>query len=475
MQFSTDTTLNRKAGSHLKAIGSFLAIVMLSLSLSCTIAIDNAQAEVRKADVIAGMSVEQRGLSVADCPSVDASYAILVSSDGTVLFERDADAPSQIASITKVMTAIVALDNAEAGTRIAVSEDAASIGESSANLEQGDVMDLESAIKALLVPSGNDAAQALAETVGAQMIAADPSKGNDPVKAFVNAMNEKAAEIGCTDTIYENPHGLDDDEYAGSLHSTARDQAKVAKYALTYDLIREVVSGGSTEIPVERDGKKKTVELETTDELLDMYDSAIGIKTGMTDKSGYSFMGAASKDGRELYAIVLGSTDAHQRFVDAKNLFEWAYEHVKIVDLANTDYSCTANIPGINGDVPLIADAAHNDWIDKTVKVTLGDPKAQVSVFDLEGNVSQSVNLDDITGTVHAGDKIGTISFKQRNQVIAEQDLIACETVEAPNALDAIGVWWQRFVGGFSGAPTHADTRIYNVMPIISSNKTNAA
>ena len=435
----------------------------------------NAYAEVRKADVISGVTVEDRGLSVGDCPSIDAQYAALVDKDGTLLFERDATSPSTIASITKVMTAIVAIDNANDGTFVAVSEAAASIGESSANLQQGDVMDFESAIKALLVPSGNDAALALAETVGGQMIAADPSKGNDPVQAFVAAMNEKAAEIGCVDTVYENPHGLDDDVYAGNLHSTAADQAKVAQCAMTYDLIRDVVAGGSTSIAVDREGSKATVDLETTDELLEMYEPTIGIKTGMTDSAGYSFMGAASQDGRELYAVVLGSSDSHQRFVDAEILFEWAYEHVKELPLANTEVTTDMNAAGLSGQVPVIADVALTDWTDRTIPVTLADPDAKVYVFDVEGNVSQSVNLNELSGTVHAGDKVGTIAFKQRNDVVAEQDLIACETAEAPNALDAIGVWWQRFVGGFSGAPSQAETKIYNVMPIIANNKTNAA
>lgn len=453
--------------------------IAVSLAVAFAIAlcamVPNAYAEVKKADVIAGSTVEQRGLSVADCPSIEATYAILVTEDGSVLFERDASSPSKIASITKVMTAIVAIDNAAEGTQVAVSEEAASIGESTANLKQGDVMDFETAIKALLVPSGNDAAQALAETVGAQMIAADPTLGNDPVKAFVAAMNKKAEELGCENTVYENPHGLDDDEFAGDLHSTAADQAKVAQCAMKYDLIRSIVGSGTTTVTVDRDGKKTNVELETTDELLEMYDNAIGIKTGMTDLSGNSFMGAATYEGRELYAIILGSTDAHQRFVDAYILFDWAYQHVKELNLASTDESTVMQSAGVNGNVPVIADASHADWIDKTVKVTIADPEAKVSVFDIEGNVSQSVNLNELHGTVNAGDVVGTITYKQRNMVVAEQRLIACETVEAPNALDAIGIWWQRFIGGFSGAPAQAETKIYNVMPIISDNKTKAA
>ena len=454
---------------------SCLALVCALFAFACCIPCADAVAEVRKADVIAGLTVEQRDLSVASCPSIDAQYAILTSSDGAVLFERDASSASQIASITKVMTAIVAIDNAADGTFVAVSEDAASIGESSANLKEGDIMDFESALKALLVPSGNDAALALAETVGAQMIASDSSLGNDPVQAFVKAMNDKAAELGCKDTLYQNPHGLDDDQYAGDLHSTAADQAKVAACAMSYDLIRDIVGSGSTTITVKRDGKKAKVELETTDELLEMYDPAIGVKTGMTNLAGYSFMGAANKDGRELYAIVLGSTDSVQRFNDAQALFEWAYGHVQEIPLANTDEVASMDAGGLSGEVPVVAEASHADWIDKTVKVTMADPEAAVSVFDLEGNVSQSVNLDDATGTVHAGDKLGTIEFKQRNTVIAEQDLISCETVEAPNAIDAIAIWWQRQFGAAADTGGKAESKVYNVMPIISDNKTNAA
>ena len=450
-----------------------LAVCAIGSSALCVS--QKAYADVRKADVISGLTVEQRGSSVAECPSIDAEYAVLMAQDGTVFFERNASEPSQIASITKVMTAIVTLDNAREGTMVTVSEAASTIGESSANLMQGDTMDLDAALKALLVPSGNDAALALAETVGAQMIEADPSLGIDPVVVFVGAMNDKAAEIGCTNTVYENPHGLDDGEYAGSLHSTALDQAKVAQCAMGYDQIRSIVGGGSTTIEVLRDGSKTPVELETTDELLDMYDYTIGIKTGVTDLAGPSFMGAASKDGRELYAVVLGSTDEYQRFADTLNLFEWAYDHVHEIALANTDETAEMTLDGTTQDVPVICEAPLADWTDKTVKATLAQPDASVSVFDLEGNVSQLITLDDLYGTVHAGDKVGTIVFKQRNMVIAEQDLVACETVEGPNPIETVQIAWQRFTAGFNGSPTMAESLVYNVMPIINSNVSNAA
>ena len=449
-----------------------LAIVLGLLTFSFG---SEAYADVRKADVIVGSSVEERGLTVAQCPSVDAEFATLVDSDGDVLFARNADTETQIASITKVMTAIVAIDKATDGTFVAVSEDAATIGESSAGLQQGDVMDMDAALKALLVPSGNDAALAIAETVGGQILASDPSAGETPVAAFVGAMNDKAAEIGCTNTLYENPHGLDDGDYAGNLHSTAADQAKVAQCAMGYDQIRDIVAGGSTTITVDRGSSKEKVELETTDELLEMYEYTIGVKTGVTDSAGPSFMGAANKDGRELYAIVLGSTDEHQRFVDCMSLFEWGFNHVREVPLASTAQQASATINGATATVPVLAEISHGDWIDKTVKATISDPDAQIQVFDFEGNVSQALEFNDLTGTVNAGDKVGVIRYKQQNEVVAERDLIACETVEAPNGIDAIGIAWQRFIGGISGSPSRADSKIYNVMPIINDYKTSAA
>ena len=455
---------------------SELARCILAFSLVlCILVPATAFAEVRKADVIAGITVEDRGLTVADCPSVDSDYAILVDADGNVLFARDIDAQSQIASITKVMTAIVVIDNAPSDLHVAVSENAAAIGESSANLQAGDVMDLESALKALLVPSGNDAAVALAESVGSYMIAQDPSLGSDPMAVFVDAMNAKAVEIGCIDTLYENPHGLDDGLYEGRLHSTASDQAKVARYAMSYPLIRDIVSGGTTTITVDRGGGKAEVELETTDELLEMYEYTIGIKTGTTDLAGPSFMGAANYEGRELYSVVLGAPDEFTRFQDTKNLFMWAYDHIFDLALANSEQWSTMRVDGTTVDVPVIGEATHADWIDRTVPATLSDPGAVIQVFDFEGNVSQVVTFDELHGTVHAGDKVGTIVFKQKNQVVAQQDLIACETVEGPNPIDVIAIWWQRFIGGFSGNPSVADSKVYNVMPIINNNNSNTA
>lgn len=450
---------------HARILACVLSLT-LALSLSFAYA-PKASAEVLKADVVYGQTVDSRGLSVAQCPSIDASRAIVVSSDGVTYFERNADEEGCIASITKIMTAVVATDAVSSGivnlqTQVSVTAEAAAVGESSAGLQLGDTMTLETALKALLVPSGNDAAMSIAQTVGEALLKSgvSASSGYD---AFVAQMNATATKLGCTDTVYENPHGLDFDEHAGNLHSTARDQSKVVAYAMKNQTIRDIVSGGSTTITVTRDGASASIDLETTDGFLDINEYAIGVKTGYTELAGASFAGAVNKDGQELYAIVLNSSSESQRFYDADELVSWVFDHQQSYKLINSSQSTTYK----GASVPVVAEVSHSDWVDKTIPATVADPNATVSIFDLSGNVSESVEYSSISGNVKAGQKVGTITFKQRNQVIATLDLIACEDVAAPNMLESISIWWDRFIRGFSGSQTAAHSQLINETPLV--------
>lgn len=446
-----------------------LMFLAACISLS-VVGVDSAFADVRKADIVGDSTVESLGLTVSQCPSIECEHAILVDSNGTVYFQRDADSEAQIASITKVMTAVVAIENADDDTIVTVSAYAAQVGESSAGLVEGDQMDFETALKALLVPSGNDAAIAIAETVGAQMIAKDSSLGSDPETVFVAAMNKKAQELGMSNSLYENPHGLDDDEFKGDLHSTAYDQSLLARYAMQNNTIRQIVKGGSTSIIVTRGGSATQIDLETTDGLLEMYSYTIGVKTGETLAAGPSFMGAANNGEIELYAIVLDSTDSTQRFTDAMSLFEWGYEHIVDIDLANSSKTTTMILNGSSMTVPVLAEASLSDWTDKTVEVTLEDPTATYRIFDLGGNVSQSIQLDAISGSVRAGQKVGTITYKQHNNVLTTMNLVACKDVSAPDAMESIAIWWTRLTSGITGVKTEAEDVYYATMPIIKDN-----
>lgn len=443
----------------------------------------SAHAEVRKADVIAGSSMEERGVSAAQCPSIDATYTIVVDANGTVYFERDANTATQIASITKVMCALVALDQAPLDTQVTVSARAAEVGESSANLAEGDEMTLETALKALMIPSGNDAAIAIAESVGhlvieqaqesgATLTASDGSiiggdTDDDALSVFVALMNQKAEELGCTDTVFENPHGLDDGEFAGSHHSTASDVAKFCAAAMANDTFRSIVSTDEAIIQVTRSGEVADITLESTDELLGVLEGACGIKTGFTDLAGACFAGACERDGVELYAIVLNSSSEAQRFTDAETLFEWVFDNLETYTLAHSDQTAQMTIDGEVRDVPVVAEVAQTCWLDRTVKATFAEPDASVRVFALAGNVSQSFEFYEPSGTVNVGDVLGRATFYQRNEVIATVDIVACENSVAPDFIQGIGIWWRRLVSSVTGGQEAAQSVILNDTPLI--------
>ncbi|MEQ3362194.1 D-alanyl-D-alanine carboxypeptidase family protein [Raoultibacter massiliensis] len=458
---------------------SLMACVLV-LALGFGLAVPPAYADVRKADVVYGLTVDSRGLSVAQCPSIDAEYALVMDSEGTVYFERNADSPTQIASITKIMTALVALESAPLDTLITTSSRAATVGESSASLLEGDTMTLEIALKALLLSSGNDAAIAIAENVGRLLYeqGGGDASGLSETEAeavFLERMNGRAAELGCTDTVFENPHGLDDGIWQGDQHSCAADVAIMAQAAMKNEVFRTIVATPNETIEVTRaDGTKASLYLESTDEMLkNGFEGACGIKTGFTALAGPSFAGAANRNGVEMYAIVIHSTSEAQRFTDAQTLLDWVFDHTTEYRLVNTSQTASSNAGGSSDEVPVLAEVAHTGWIDRTVKATVADPDQVIDIFDLNGNISQSVEYEELEGNVHAGDKIGTLTFKQRNNVMATVDLIAAEDVDAPDLLEGIGVWWDRLFRGFSGQPSVAENVLYNETPLVI-DKANA-
>lgn len=457
-------------------IGAFLLCFALTLGFNPGV----AQADVRQSDVIAGMSVESRGLNAASCPNVVAEYAYVVDDQGKVYFERGADAQTHIASITKVMTALVALEYGDPQTTtINVSQTAATIGESSAMLQTGDSMNLETALKALMIPSGNDAAQAIAESMGDSIKQQLQEQGDSNVPdsaydAFVYAMNKKAQELGMTNSLFANPHGLDIDDHDEEMYCSARDVATMVSEVMKNDTFRNIVSMDGATIQVSRKGETVDIPLESTDILIGSYEGACGVKTGFTEKAGQCFAGAVERDGETLYAVVLNSNSEQQRFTDATTLDDWVFDNTIAYALAHSpETTSMTTTDGQTTEVPVVAYVSHSGWIDKTFKATFADPKASVEVFALEGNVSQKLEFDTVSGEVSVGQKVGTATFYQHNKEIASCDIVAAESCSAPNFIDGIGIWWDRLWRGFNGQQTSAESVVVNTTPLIyGSNAT---
>lgn len=413
-----------------------------------------AATETRSSDIVLGETAEERGIDAAELPDVSAPRAIVVSQDGTTYYERDADTPVRIASITKVMTAIVALDNAELTDTITVDHAAATVGEASAHLLEGDTMTLETALTALIVASGNDAAMAIASSVGALI---DPQSDN-PYQTFIDAMNDKAAELGMTNSLFENPHGLDFNGWEGNLHSTARDVAIMFAYGMKNEAFRAIVSSTATSITVTAaDGTQRSCALDVHNRILGQ-EGNIGGKTGTTYESLSCFVGAFSQEtGGEIYTVVLGAADDTARFADTLALSNWYYGHIATVPLANTPVS--------SGDMPVIAQAACSDWTDKTVGVTLEDPTQTATVFSLAGALEQHIEVQSLGGSVERGQEVGTITFTQGDEVVAEATLVAAADQPGPSVFEWFMVQFDRLVRFFQGQAGEAETVVLNEAP----------
>lgn len=442
--------------SKAKSVKSLSSLVkrsaQLTAGIACALALaagvpSIANAQVLTTDIVCGKTADARGITAENLPDIDATNAIVMSKDGSVYYARSADEQVKIASITKVMTAILTIENCKMDEKVTVSNAAATVGNSTAGLLEGDELTVKQALRGLMIPSGNDAAIVLAEHVGKKI---DP-KTKDAEATFVKAMNEHAKELGCTGTLFENPHGLDFDEWAGDMHSIAHDVALMMQEAMKSDTFREIVASDDSWIEVTgADGSDHSHSMDTHNELLGQ-DGNIGGKTGTTDIAGYCFTGAYNRDGDETYTVVLNSSTNDQRFADTAALANWYYGHKVTVAIANTQEKTA------NGN-PLIARISQTDWTDKTIDATLADPAAQATIFSLAGEVTEKVTYDDLSGTVHVGDKVGSVTLKQGDTKIAVMDLVADEEGSGPNPIEWLLVKLDRLGRRIDNRPLTAES-----------------
>ena len=253
------------------------------------------------------------------------SYILIDPISGRVLMEKASYEKYPMASTTKVMTAIIALERGDISSKVITSPRAASVGGSSFWLRSGEEMTLENMLYGLLLPSGNDAAVAIAEHIA----------GDED--SFVELMNQKALELGAINTRYKNPHGLD----APGHYTTARDLSIISRYAWSIPKFREIVGTPSKAI---KEGAF-TRQLYNTNRLLTGFNGANGIKTGYTGKAGRCLTASATRDGLHLMSVVLGADD---HFSASYNLLSYGFSNYKLMDIIEEDAEY-ASVPVKNG------------------------------------------------------------------------------------------------------------------------------
>ena len=254
-------------------------------------------------------------------PIIQADAAILIESGtGRVIYEKNADQVRPPASMTKMMTCILGLEQLPRNTLIPLSNAAIYAEDNSFQWAPGDVIQADELLLGMMMVSDNGAAIAIAQTVSGS------------VPQFAAMMNEKAREIGCTDTNFVNPNGLPNRNH----YSTARDMAKIAMYGMKIPAFRKIVSAIEEPIHWRSPSSKVDVAI-TTNEMLEYYTGMNGIKTGWTNAAGGCFAGSAMRGSTELIAIIMHSPDTQTRFNDAAKLLDYGFDMVHMTKVLNKD------------------------------------------------------------------------------------------------------------------------------------------
>ena len=299
----------------------------------------------------------------------------------------------QIASITKLMTALVVLEHAKADDEVRVNARSSTVGESSIDLAPGERLTVRDLLAAALIQSANDSAFALAAHVGGT------------VPAFVEMMNAKAAELGLENTHFVRPDGLD----VPGHYSSADDVLVLAQAAMQKPLIRKLVRKRTDEIAGGR-------SLHTWNDLLGRYRGLYGVKTGHTDDAGWCEVAVAKRDGTTIYTVVLGSPERKQRNRDLARLLNWGFDQYgrrQVVDPARTYAS--AEIPFSEEMLPLVA------------------AKGASAVLPLDRPLVETVVAPAMVSLpVRKGQKLGEIRLMDNGKLVARRALVAAEDVEAP-------------------------------------------
>jgi serine-type D-Ala-D-Ala carboxypeptidase (penicillin-binding protein 5/6) len=331
------------------------------------------------------------------------AYLVENATTGDVVLAKNADRRVPIASITKLMTVIVALEHARLDDVVTVTGSAAALGESSIFLSPGERLTVRELVQAALIQSANDAAAALADHVG---------RGSRA--RFVAMMNAKARELGLRDTEFANPDGLD----AAGAYSSARDVTTLARVAMRNPAIRSIVRTKETTISGGR-------RLETWNDLLYTFPGLLGVKTGHTSGAGWSQVAAARGPGFVVYATLLGEATRERRNEDLAQLLAWGisrFRRMPIVTGGQT-YASVA-LPYGKGRLPLVAS------------------KDQVRVVRLGKKlVEEVVAPRTLTLPVRKGASLGRVRVYREGRLIASSPLVASRAVAAPGLFERVG-WY---------------------------------
>lgn len=343
-----------------------------------------------------------------DAPETLSPGVILMEeSTGTILYEKNSDEAHYPASITKIMTTLLALENGNLSDMVTFSDDAINNTEGSGIArDYGEQMTLEQCLYGVMLESANECAYAVAEHVGGT------------VENFVDMMNAKAKELGCTNTHFANPHGLQDENH----YTTAHDMALIAQAAYQNETFRIIIGTKMYTIPPTNKHAEETV-LRNHHDMLCTYHNAnrkylypycVGGKTGYTATANSTLVTYAEKDGMTLICVVM-DTQSPNQFIDTVNLFDYAFDNFQVLNVSENDTNYSAETTVDNGNLNNIAPFVE---LDKDAVIVL--PKT-AEFSDTSSSVEYNDSDPEIAGSItytYAGRNVGKADIKTTGVVV---------------------------------------------------------
>lgn len=392
----------------IKKVISFMSVTIILIMNFTIVFADDENEEITQEDYVQVIN------QTKDEPTLNSRIAVAYDrKSGEVIWGKDENKRTAMASTTKIMTAIVTLENCDLTQTVTISKKSAGTGGSRLGLKVDDKITMNDLLYGLMLKSGNDAAVAIAETVGGS------------VEGFAELMNEKAKKLKLENTHYVTPHGLDDPEH----YTTAVELAKLADYALQNETFAKIVNTKNYTVTI--NGYPKSIS--NTNELLGYLEGVNGVKTGFTNNAGRCLVTSVNRNGFEIITVILQADTKKFRTADSIKLIEYIYknyEPVNIKEIVNEQFIrwCSINTSRIqinkckNNNLELYIDNLDNDVIP--IKKTDKD-KIQIEVnnlFYFEAPLQQNT----IIGTIKVnldGKTVDVIEIKNKN-TIQKKDIL---------------------------------------------------
>ena len=399
-----------------KIFYSILIFLLILLNFS-TVCADDVDNEVDFEDAI-----EVTASNVSELPKTNSRrYIVYDRISKSMIIGKNEDVKSAMASTTKIMTTIVILEKADLNEKVTVSAKAGGTGGSRLGLKRGDKASVRDLLYGLMLRSGNDAAVALAEHVGGS------------VKGFAELMNEKAIELGLTNTHFVTPHGLDDANH----YTTALELAKLTDYAMDNETFAKIVGTKSTTIYINNQSR----QINNTNELLGVLNGVVGVKTGFTNNAGRCLVTETKRNNMDIITIVLGADTKKDRTKDSVNLIEYTFSKYKMYNLEEQIIKEFNKWKNINEKRILIIKGKTSN-----PKLALGAiEKAAIPICDND-KIEYSINaLTEVEAPVEQWNVMGTLTVKLNGEILENIDIVNVNEVQKRDWKDYFKIVLNRF------------------------------